>query len=71
MGRYRGRKIRYHKKYCDVQTLLKVTKASVWARSVVDNAYGVVVLGSNGSSTVERRSCGRKASRSAVNLEVG
>lgn len=47
----------YHRKYWLVQTLLKVTKAKVWA-SIVD---GREDLERRGRRIAERRSCGTKA----------
>lgn len=47
----------YHRKYCDVQTLLKVTKAKVWARRV----EGRECFARKGRRMQQRRSCGMKA----------
>ena len=58
LGRYKGRKTRYHKKYCEVQTLLKVTKASVCASIVADRSLRAIA---SGMRRVERTSWGRKA----------
>lgn len=53
-----GRKIRYQRKYCDVQTLLKVTNAIVW----VSMARGREDLEmASGMRRVESVSWGRKA----------
>lgn len=63
MGRYKGRKTRYHKKYCEVQTLLKVTKASVCASIVADRSLRAIASGMRRN---ERMSWGRKARDSKV-----
>ena len=63
LGRYSGRKTRYHRKYCEVQTLLKVTNARVCASMVAERSLRAVA---RGMRRVERRSWGRKARRSKV-----
>lgn len=65
-GRYSGRKIRYQRKYCEVQTLLKVTNARVWASIVVGRSCLDRVMGRR---KAERRSCGIKA-RDSKEMEL-
>jgi hypothetical protein len=50
-----------------VQTLLKVTKAKVWA--IMDTARSFLAR-TNGMRTQDRRSCGRKASDSTWKDDV-
>ena len=58
LGRYSGKKIKYHRKYWEVATLLKVANASVCANIVV----GRDLPARRGRRTVLSVSCGRKAS---------
>lgn len=63
-------KIRGSKHTCEVQTLLRATKAKVCASIVPGRSR---LASTNGMSTALRRSCGRKASDSKWNAveEVG
>lgn len=50
----------YHRKYCEVQTLLKVTKAKVWA--IMDVARSFLAM-TKGIKRHERINWGRNAWR--------
>ncbi len=58
---YSGRKIKYQRKYCEVQTLLKVTKAKVCANRVVGKSF---LAQAKGINSVLRRSWGTNANDS-------
>lgn len=66
-GRYSGRKTRYQRKYCEVQTLLKATNARVWASIVRGRSRFARAIGMR---TVDSRSCGTNAKDSNEKEEL-